>query len=374
MSAVIKNVILRVFRSPKYLIFSALFPIFLVLILGSLLSNAGNSISFEQKTVYYMKNNPNAKIIADFNAVKDNSGKGDIKFDFKETSNKEQSLKNVDINKDIFIELNNDSIKIYVNKTDNRYYTYLDAIFKSVDKSIEIGKEIFKISPEKATSILKSNENINVKVLPKEKAPSGFDYYSVAEITMMCLYIMLFPISGYFEDKKNKTRERMKIAGISNKKYFLGSTLGYCILSFLITAPEFIFTKFILHANWGNQSLLYYIAIQLLAFMVIILGMIVIYIFDDMDKIMGVIQGVIFPMLSFLGGAYLSIPYGKNTLGVFGYITYISPLRWINQGIFLSIYNGENSFLIKTMIGFLIAIAVFLVILLQITRKDEARI
>ncbi len=374
MSAVIKNVILRVFRNPKYLIFSALFPIFLVLILGSLLSNAGNSISFEQKTVYYMKNNPNAKIIADFNAVKDNSGKGDIKFDFKETSNKEQSLKNVDINKDIFIELNNDSIKIYVNKTDNRYYTYLDAIFKSVDKSIEIGKEIFKISPEKATSILKSNENINVKVLPKEKAPSGFDYYSVAEITMMCLYIMLFPISGYFEDKKNKTRERMKIAGISNKKYFLGSTLGYCILSFLITAPEFIFTKFILHANWGSQSLLYYIAIQLLAFMVIILGMIVIYIFDDMDKIMGVIQGVIFPMLSFLGGAYLSIPYGKNTLGVFGYITYISPLRWINQGIFLSIYNGENSFLIKTMIGFLIAIAVFLVILLQITRKDEARI
>ena len=204
MSAVIKNVILRVFRNPKYLIFSALFPIFLVLILGSLLSNAGNSISFEQKTVYYMKNNPNAKIIADFNAVKDNSGKGDIKFDFKETSNKEQSLKNVDINKDIFIELNNDSIKIYVNKTDNRYYTYLDAIFKSVDKSIEIGKEIFKISPEKATSILKSNENINVKVLPKEKAPSGFDYYSVAEITMMCLYIMLFPISGYFEDKKIK--------------------------------------------------------------------------------------------------------------------------------------------------------------------------
>ena len=374
MSAVIKNVILRVFRSPKYLIFSALFPIFLVIILGSLLSNADNSISFEQKTVYYMKNNPSTQIMADFNAVKDNSDKGSVKFDFKETSNKEQSLKNVDINKDIFIELNKDSIKIYVNKTDSRYYTYLDDIFKNVDKSIEIGKEIFKISPEKAMSVLKANENINVKVLPKEKAPSGFDYYSVVELTMMCLYIMLFPISEYFEDKKNKTRERMKIAGISNRKYFLGSILGYCILSFLITAPGFIFTKFILHANWGSQSLLYYIAIQLLAFMVIILGMIVIYIFDDMDKIVGVIQGVIFPMLSFLGGAYISLPYGKNTLGIFGYITYISPLRWINQGIFLSIYNGENSFLIKTMIGFLIAIAVFLVILLQITRKDEARI
>ncbi|MGV3025389.1 ABC transporter permease [Clostridium thermobutyricum] len=374
MSAVIKNVILRVFRNPKYLIFSALFPIFLVLILGNLLSNANDSVSFEQKTVYYMQNNPSSQIMTDFNAVKDNIDKSDIKFDFKKVSNKEESLKNVDTNGYIFLELNKDSIKIYVNKNNEKYYTYLDAIFKSVDKSIETGKEIFKISPEKATSILKSNENINVKVLPKEKAPSGFDYYSVAEITMMCLYIMLFPISGYFEDKKNKTRERMKIAGISNKKYFLGSILGYCILSFLITAPGFIFTKFVLHANWGTQPLLYYVAIQLLAFMIIILGMIIIYIFDDMDKIIGVIQGIIFPMLSFLGGAYISIPYGKNTLGIFGYITYISPIRWINQGIFLSIYNGENSFLIKTMIGFLIAIAIFLVILLQITRKDEARI
>ena len=149
MSAVIKNVILRVFRSPKYLIFSALFPIFLVIILGSLLSNADNSISFEQKTVYYMKNNPSAQIMADFNSVKDNADKGSVKFDFKETSNKEQSLKNVDINKDIFIELNNDSIKIYVNKTDSRYYTYLDDIFKNVDKSIEIGKRFLKFHLKK---------------------------------------------------------------------------------------------------------------------------------------------------------------------------------------------------------------------------------
>lgn len=374
MIGIIKNVILRNFRSPKYLIFSALFPIFLILIIGGLLSNTGNSnVKISTTDVYYSVNNASKNTTEAFNIMKDNLNKGDVKFNFIKSDNENQALNEVKLKSDVYLKIDGDNVSIYTTAQDDTSYIYLKSAFEGINKSIVVANEVYKTDYLNGNNIMKETGNIPLEMKSKTQAPTGFNYYSIVEITMMCLYIVSFPISGYFYDKKKKVKERIALSGITTRKYILGSTLGYFILSFVITAPGFLFSNFILKSNWGTHRLLYYVAIELLAFMCILIGTLIITVIEDKEKIQSIIQGAILPILSFLGGAYVQLPYNGKT-DLFGYITYISPLRWINKGIFLSIYNGENTLLINTMIGFVLISIVLLGLILALAKKEEVRI
>lgn len=375
MISVIKNVILRNFRSPKYLIFSAVFPIFLILIIGGLLGNYSTTGSngIKTTTVYYNIANASKNSKEVFDIMKKNINNGDVKFDFINSNDESTALKEVKLNGDVYLKIDKNNVEIYTIASDNNSYIYLKSMLEGIDKGIIVGNEVYKNDYMNAENIMKEKGEIPVSLMKKTEAPTGFDYYSVVEMTMMCLYVITFPIAGYFYDKKKRIKERIALSGINNRKYIIGSTLGYFILSFFITAPGFLVTNIVLKSNWGSHKLIYYIAIELLAFVSILVGTLIITLIEDKEKIMTIIQGAILPILSFLGGAYIQLPYTGNT-DFFGYLTYISPLRWINKGIFLSIYNGKNELLFGTMIGFVIAIIVLMGLVLLFTKKDEVRI
>ncbi|MGL5414745.1 MAG: ABC transporter permease [Clostridium sp.] len=374
MLAVTKNVILRTLKNPKYLIFNAVLPIILILLIGSLIGNAGlNGPDNINKTVYYTTSNNNAEVNESFNILKDGFTKGDIIFNFIKVNDKSEALNKVKKDGDIYLNIENNKASIYTTANDTTSYTVLSSALQGINKGIYVVKEVYKNDYLNSKSVMDAKATVPVTLKSKDSAPSGYNYYGIVEIPMICLFIMLFPLSGYKEDKIKKIKERIVLSGISNKKYILGNTLGYFLLSFLITGPGFLITKFFLNVNWGTNPILYYVAIQTLAFLSISIGTFLINAIGDLDKVITLIQAAILPILSFLGGAYVSIPYSGN-MGIFGYVTDISPLRWINKGLFLSIYNGQNSLLIYTMIIFVIIGIILTGITLIVDRKGEVRI
>lgn len=377
MKGLIKTTILRQLRSPKYLIFLGVFPIILTLLIGGLIGSSMNSsISIIPKTVYYSgtldKNNQQI-----LNIAKSMSSKSGSEFIYKEIGSTQAGINEVQKSGQLYINFNESEINIYATKDDSVYYNYLKATLDGINKSISTVKIIEKNDmPLAEAMVQKNNETLSngvkVEMLSKAQTPTGFDYYAVAELTMIVMYIIMFPLAQYFEDKETKRNERIRLAGTSPLKYITGSTIGYFLLSFIVTLPSFLFSKYVLSVNWGANPILTYGIIQIFALASIVIGTVIAFVFNDKEKATNTVQRIILPLFSFLGGSYIA--FSTNALGKFGFVLDISPLRWINKGIFEYVYEGTSKLLIQSGIIYLVFSVIIVLILITVLRRSEDRI
>lgn len=379
MKACIKGTILLVLRSPKYFIFSMLFPIFLTVLIGGVLGKYFNvSSTMVEKNVYYINNigDTGKEIIDNLTKASESGGP---KLTFDTISSSDEGKEKVRKDEDIFIELNKDKINVFIQSGNDFYYSYINSLISGITSRGEAIKLMYSINPIEAGNIFKADKgdnskasSIDVKLFDSEQAPTSFDYYAIAELTMMLLYLMLFPMGRYFEDKRTGIRERMKMLGISDFNYYFGSTIGYFIISFGTTLPSFLFSNLVLKTNWGSNPLLCYAGIQVFALASISIGTVIASFFNDEEKVESVLQGVVFPVFAFLGGAYLALP--DNVGGIFQIITNISPIRWLNRGIMQSIFNNSNKLLISSCAVALLVTAIMAAIMVVSGRRKEWRI
>ena len=375
MIALIKTTIVGQIRNPKYIIFLAIFPIILTLLIGGLIGNSmDGAVKIEHKTVYYMDNGntDTSKILEITSGISDKSGS---EFTFKKIDSKSEGINYVSNKSQIFIDVEGANINIYATKNDNVYYNYLHSMLSGISKSVDAVSIVAKNDPVFAQKLIKGTSDYkkaNVEMISKSQTPTGFDYYGVAELTMIVMYIISFPLSRYYDDKENKIDQRIKLAGISNFKYITGNTIGFFILSFAITLPSFLFSKYVLSVNWGADPLLCYGIIQIFSLASILIGTVISFLISDKEKANGIIQGIILPLFSFLGGAYIAL--SNNSLGNFGFILDISPLRWINKAIFSSIYQGNNTLLIESGLIYLGVSVVLVIVLVVMFKKGDDRI
>lgn len=371
MKALIKSTILRQLRSPRYLIFVAIFPIVLTLLIGGLIGKSMNSsIKLEHKIVYYMDNG-NADTSKVLDIANEMSKKSGSEFTFDKIYSQTDGILKVKNDNQLFVDVNANNIDIYATNNNKMYYNYLKSMFDGIDKGVFTYKLIAQQNPQ-AIKSQSTFGSIQTQMLSKAQTPTGFDYYAVVELTMMVMYIIMFPMAQYYEDKQTKINKRIRLAGMSNFKYILGCTIGYFTLSFVMTLPSFLFSKYILHVNWGTSPLLCYGVIEIFALASILLGTVVAFVIDDKEKAQGIIQGIIIPIFSFLGGAYIA--FSNNTFGKFGFVLDISPLRWINKGIFTSIYERNNTLLIYSGLIYLSISIVIVILLVTMFKRGDERI
>ncbi|MEG1482325.1 ABC transporter permease [Clostridium sp.] len=370
MKAVIKSVILKSIREPSYLLFSMFFPIFLIILLGSVLGNyfEQDGLKLEGKKIYYNESLDKKEFVG---ILDDEVKKVDSKFEFEKIEDNESAITKVKNDGSIFINFDKDRTNIYVAKGDEIYYSYLSSIIRGIDSTINGIGIVYSIDPNMAETIIKGDIiSPEIELLSKEKAPSAFDYYAVVEITMMTLYIMIFPFDKIYDDRKRGIYKRMKLTGVTDGQYYIGTVIGYFVLSFAITLPGFLFSKFVLKTNWGENPLIIYGAIQVLSLASIMVGMCIAKYVKNKEKSMTAIQGVILPIMSFLGGSYMSLP--DDVGGVFQIITNISPIRWINRGIFRAVYTGEYKLLGQaTLINISIIIFASILIFLRYRKRED---
>lgn len=376
MFQIIKKIIRNQIRNPKWVLFLMLFPIFLMILIGSILTGAFSDKSnlTMVDVALYDQSAGMAKEVLDAISSASVSIEDEYGIMMNYTDSVEDGKKEARVNKKVFVHLNEDKILVYGNESEPLNTARVVALFRSVASSIQTVKEAFKIDAENAIELIGTNNatyEVQVELIPSKNAMSSYDYYGVAELTLMVLYMMLIPIADLFTDKRTKIKDRISLTGLSNVKYYLASLIAYSIVAIMVFIPSFIFSITYLEVNWGSNPLVMYLYIVLFAIFNVAVGMLLTKILKARGKVDVLLSVLIIPIFSFLGGSYTPFPYDMG--GVFGKILLVSPLRWVNIGIFKSIYAQDHQIIIVSSIIFSILIAACLFIVVSKEKTEELK-
>lgn len=361
-------------RNKKTMVTFIIFPIILMSLLGVLLSSAfSSSKSVGEVNLYYYSQNATTESAQIIKVLKENSSKAGITF--TPTDSIESGKNEVKLNAASFVIFDGDKVDVYNNVENNIQSTMVNEYIASIIKTSNAIEESFKINPIKTQSYLESADNsasnITVTKLPKQKQISSYAYYAVAELSLFALYIAITPLLAIDYDERKGIKDRLKLAGVSDLKYYLGNAIGYFFVSIILTLPGYLFAQFVLGVNWGNP-IISYGSILLLSITSVMLGQVIAATFNNAQKSVNILKAVIIPILAFLGGAYMPISSGvMNVSGMFDVLTKISPLRWINLGLMNYMTDGTYRDLGISALINIVIIAVFIVILAVVSKRRE---
>ncbi|VYT90249.1 ABC transporter permease [Clostridium tertium] len=378
MIAVIKAIILNCIRDRKNLFFMILFPLFLIFIVGGTLSSyfdsMNKSVFVGDFNIYYL-NEGDEKINEVFdtfkNVVEESKDIEDISI--KKIDNIDEGKKEVRVNRAVLLHLKGDTIEVYSNDESFIKNSLVYGILESITDRYNAVTEVYEINPMKAGEIINSNEDtsfIKSDDIPYEKTPNSMDYYGVAEIGLMMFYFISYPLYFLKEDKLNNIKDRIKLSGLSLNKYYLSSFIGFFIFSYCVALINYILSNILFDINYGDNLLI--MPLAMIPFLIIVngIGVLIEIILKD-DKVANtLVQNIIIPALTFLGGGYIAI-YGEID-GLFNLITEISPLRWFNRSIFRSIYSNDNSLLVNWMIFGIVVLVILIILIFFISKREES--
>lgn len=378
MIAIIKATILKCFRDRKNLIFMMFFPLFLVFLIGSTLSSyfdkMNNNATIEDVKIYYFNegNNEINEVFDTFIGIVKES-KDIEKADIKEIYNLEDGKIEVRVNRAILLHLKDDTIEVYSNDKSYIKTSLIYGILESIANRYNAVTEVFKINPIKGEEILNNEDNVNFieeENISYENIPNSMGYYGVAEIGLMLFHFVSYPLFTIKEGKKNNIKDRIKLSGISINKYYLSTFIGCFIFSFAVSLVTYTLSNILFNVNYGDNLLI--MPLAMIPFLILVngLGTIIPIIFEDDKVSVTILQNIIIPVLTFLGGGYVAI-YGEMH-GIFNIITKISPLRWFNISIFRYIYSGDKSILCNWMIFGAITFIIIMILIYIMTRREDS--
>ncbi|KEJ01663.1 ABC transporter permease [Clostridium botulinum] len=367
---ILKKEILENFRDKKAMFLMTLFPMLLITILGTVFSgNFASTINIPEINVMYSINK-DVKIDKNFKDFTKEIQKN-MKVNFKETKEEKDALEKISNGKaDVYIKIPNDK-KIYIYENNVRAFnsqlvsTLLDTF---VDK-VNMTKEVSSKNPMALSKIKVDNSPnfVNTKTIDGKNSPRGIDYYAVTMLTMTILYGTAVGAMSIASEIKRRTYKRLICSNTSPLKILFSKILA----SFLVIAFQsfliYLFSKYILGTNWGNNKLALISVVASLIFMAVSAGVCIANTIKN-EGVMAIIIYMFVPVLTFLGGGYIPL----DTIGskMLNSVSNISPLKWSNDAIFKIIFGNDLSIFGTTMLINLGAGVLFLLIAMLFPRKD----
>ncbi|PRR77724.1 ABC-2 family transporter protein [Clostridium liquoris] len=344
-------------RDKKSMAMMVIYPILLMIILGSALSGAFNdSISFKDTKVLY-KIEGKKSISNNFNEF--TKALNDLGIETIEIEDEKQAIEKVkDSTYECYIKVdeNNKKINVYKNERYNfksdLIQTILNTYVDRYNTMIEIYKENPKVLP-KLTGEKEVNyvNEINVQ---RNRSPRAIDYYAVTMLTMIVLYAALsgaFAIGGEYI---RNTFNRIMCAPIKKVEILGGKVLGNIIVTLLQSVIVVLFSKYVLKAYFGDDMFPIYLVILSEVIMAISMGVGVAFM-TKKDTLCSALLNILIPFITFFGGGYVPIgDFKNNTINL---ISNLSPLKCTNDAIFTFVYSN-NIHNIKTAIIINMIIAV----------------
>ncbi|ACA57062.1 ABC transporter permease [Clostridium botulinum] len=367
---ILKKEILENFRDKKAMFLMTLFPMLLITILGTVFSgNFASTINIPEINVMYSINK-DVKIDKNFKDFTKEIQKN-MKVNFKEAKEEKDALEKISNGKaDVYIKIPSDK-KIYIYENNVRAFnsqlvsTLLDTF---VDK-VNMTKEVTSKNPMALSKIKVDNSPnfVNTKTIDGKNSPRGIDYYAVTMLTMTILYGTAVGAMSIASEIKRRTYKRLICSNTSPLKILFSKILA----SFLVIAFQsfliYLFSKYILGTNWGNNKLALISVVASLIFMAVSAGVCIANTVKN-EGVMSIIIYMFVPVLTFLGGGYIPL----DTIGskMLNSVSSISPLKWSNNAIFKIIFGNDLSIFGTTMLINLGAGVLFLLIAILFPRKD----
>ncbi|MBW9154586.1 ABC transporter permease [Clostridium estertheticum] len=359
------------FRDKKSMAIMILFPMALIVVLSAAFSSSFNS-SIDIGTPKVLYNIEGAGDSAEnFKSGFIDKGK-EFKMKFTKMDDIDDSKKKL-ISKeyDAIIQMkSNNKIEFYKSGQEDLKAGVVESILSTYVQEFNVIMDVSKVNPSIINSLIsdKGTNYSTIASLNKAVQPSSLDYYTIAEIALIIMYAGMTGLFGIASEKNSKTRDRILISPVKKYEFLIGKTIGGVIGTILQIAIVILFSKYVLHSNWGNDIFTVLLIFISQIIMAISIGVGLGFIFKNENVANGVLNFMI-PVIVFLGGSYMSVDViGNKTFQV---ITYLSPVRWVNRSIFDVIYNNNYS---KVSYAILINIGiavVFLAISSLLFRKEN---
>ncbi|MGR5908147.1 ABC transporter permease [Bacillus paranthracis] len=243
----------RDFRDVRTLVFMLAFPIVLMLVLGTALSNAFNSDSHSIKDIQVLyKDEASSTFSQAFEAFAKEVDKSGIHF--KKASEGIDGKEAVKQNKyAAYVELNKDGAKTYGSDKSSIEGSIVEGMLITFVDKYNVAAEVAKVDPSKVSAVISNgnhNDYIKETSLQAANKPGSMDYYAVVMTTMIALYAAMgasFLIRG---ERIRKTGDRLIAAPISKAEIFIGKVLGSLVANALCILLVMLFSKFVFQANW----------------------------------------------------------------------------------------------------------------------------
>ena len=352
-------------KNPKWVAFVAIFPIILIVFIGYVLSSTfGEKSSLPDVDVVVLDNSAGeVEEVIDAISGATVSVAKDYGLKLSRIESEEDGLREARVNKKVYVKADDKKISIYYNSSDSINGSRVNGVFQGVANSVQVVEQIHDINDEMADQILAENNaefELPMHIFKDTSFMSSYDYYGIAEITLMILYIAMIPLLGVFKDRATQIKSRMKIAGISEVKYYGSSLIAYTVVGAVAMIPSFLVSIIGYNVKWGKYPVLMYLLLILFACFCSMFGIMLATILKNRGKVDVIMAVILIPIVSFLGGSFS--PFSFNLDSVLNKITLISPLRWVNLAIFNTVYNDNNLMMCVT-VGLLIVLTAFMFVL-----------
>ncbi|WP_129728767.1 ABC transporter permease [Ectobacillus funiculus] len=364
------NEIKRDFRDVRTLIFMLAFPIVLMLVLGTALSNAFNTKTSIPDIQVLYKDTTTDALSQYFEAFAKEVSKSGIHF--KKISNHTDGKEEVKQNHyDGYVEINNDGIKLYESDRSGIENNIMEGMLTSFVSKYNVATEVAKVDPEQVSTVIASGQHddyIKETSLHSAKQPSAMDYYAITMTTMIVLYGAMGASYLIRGERIRGTADRLVASPIRKGEIFLGKILGSTVRNSLCVLAVILFSKFVFKVNWGNHLGFMFLVLLTEVLLAISFGLGISYIAKTGEASRTIVM-VVVQFASFFGGAYFKI---ENTgEGILHIITKLSPLTWENAAITKMIYANDVSAVMPAVLVNIGVAGIFLLIAIISFQRRE---
>jgi ABC-2 type transport system permease protein len=355
----------RDFRDIRTLVFMLAFPIILMLILGTALSNAFDSqVSIGGIHVLY-KDHATGGVSQSFQGFAKQASQSDIQFkQAKETTDGKKEV--IDGKYDAYVEINKSGIQLYQSEQSSIEASIVQGMLKTFTDKYNLVAQVSKVAPGQVPSVLTNGNHdqyIKETSLNSPKQPGSMDYYAIAMTTMIALYAAMGASYLVRGERVLKTADRLMTTPVSRGEILIGKILGSLVLNSLCVLIVVVFSKFAFKANWGEHLGLVLLILLSEVFLAVAFGLGISYI-TKTGAAANMIIMITVQLASMFGGAYYKI---SDTSGIAG----LSPLTWANTAITKIIYSNDLASSIPVLSLNLGISAIFLAIVIFSLRRRE---
>lgn len=321
-------------RDKGYFLYMMIFPLALILVLGSVLQDAFSSdVELDKMTVEYtvQKDSPVGKAFSEFA-----TGASGKQVTFKEADSAKAG-KDAVANGDAvgFVDVKDD-LTVTTNAPSQIEMSVLDGYLDGFAAQYRLASTIIKVDPTQA-SVLQNPPKASDSAIQVEKLASGnnisaFEYYAIAMIAMVMMFGINSGINVFREEKVRHTDVRLFIAPIKKSTAIIGNFLGAIFMQTMSLILLMVISNLFFGVHWGDYALVIFVIYFSLLFLSVALGMAV-DVFSNGNPAVNGAATILIQVFAFLGGAYF--PTGD------GLMSKLSPIGWVRIGVRDVLYNHD---------------------------------
>lgn len=333
------------FRDHWNLLFMLAFPLTLMLILGFSLSSTFGAISEVGEIRMLVRDSGDNSALSDsFAAFAAEAAKSGVQFADWQAGTEGRTEVEQDVY-DSYVELSSSGIHIYSSSRDSLKSDIFQGMMLTFGERYAAVQTILQTKDGAGALQLLADakggaDYVREESVVAERQPGALDYYALAMSCMVALWGAWSASHLIAGERRWGTAVRLAAAPITKFDIFTGKVLGSLVSNMLCVSIVVFVSKYVFGAYWGDHMPAVLTVLLSEAVLGVSLGLTVSYLFNQASS--RSVLMIITQLAAFFGGAYVAIDADED-LGIFHWVTNLSPIRWANTALTRIVYGDQIS-------------------------------